>query len=370
MAELSKTEKAILELISNNPFIGQSNIAQELNLARSTIAVHITQLVSKGLLLGRGYILPTSQKVTCIGGVAFNRKYALNVAPVLGTSNPGVSSQSHGGVIRNIAENLARLDVDVSLISIVGEDESGRELLSQMRSLGVDISQVVLSNDRPTAEYVAIFDSANELVFGVASMEILDQITPAQIERSWSHISSSDWVVLDCNLPSETIEKILYLKQKADFKIAVDTVSISKAKRLPRDLSMIDILFTNRDEANSILNFGSDISGLDINELATLLRKLGSKGVVLTDGANGHIINIEEEVFATPALSSNVINVSGAGDALVAGFISKIRSGASVCEASKVGAALSALTIESEMDVRQDLSVDILNDYILQKIKD
>ena len=370
MAELSKTEKAILELISNNPFIGQSNIAKDLNLARSTIAVHITQLVSKGLLFGRGYIHPTSQKITCIGGIAFNRKFALNDIPVLGTSNPGVSSQSHGGVIRNIAENMARLDVDVCLISIVGEDESGRELLSHMRSLGVDISQVAFSNDKPTAEYVAIFDSANELVFGIASMEILDQITPAQIERSWSHISSSDWVVLDCNLPSETIKKILYLKQKENFKIAVDTVSVSKAKRLPRDLSMIDILFTNRDEANAILNFRSEISGPDIDELAILLRKLGSKGVVLTDGANGHVINIEEEVFSLLSLSSNVINVSGAGDALVAGFISKIRSGASVCEASKVGAALSALTIESELDVRQDLSVSTLNNYIAKKIKD
>lgn len=60
---------------------------------------------------------------------------------------------------------------------------------------------------------------------------------------------------------------------------------------------MIDILFTNRDEANAILNFRSEISGPDIDELAILLRKLGSKGVVLTDGANGHVINIEEEVL-------------------------------------------------------------------------
>ena len=367
LTELSKTEKSILELISNNPFIGQSDIAQELDLARSTIAVQITQLVSKGLLLGRGYILPTSQKVTCIGGIAFNRKYALDVAPVLGTSNPGVSSQSHGGVIRNIAENMARLDVDVSLISIVGDDESGRELLTLMRSLGVDTSQVAISDDKPTAEYVAIFDATNELVFGIASMEILDQITVAQIERSWSHISSSDWVVLDCNLPAETIAKILLLKQKSDFKIAVDTVSVSKAKRLPRDLSMIDLLFTNMDEAKSILDFKSGISEPDMNAVASSLRKLGCKGVVLTDGANGHIVDIEEEVFTTPTLSSDVVNVSGAGDALVAGFISKIRSGASAREASHIGAALAALTVESAMDVRQDLSVDILNDYIKEK---
>ena len=367
MAKLSKTENAILEAILNDPFISQAKIATDLNLARSTIAVQISQLIDKGLLAGRGYILPKSQKVVCIGGIAFNRKYSLSTPPVLGTSNPAISTKSYGGVIRNITENMARMDVDVCLISIIGNDESGKELRSQIRNLGVDTSQISISNDKPTAEYIAIFDDKNELVMGIASMDILDQITPKLIEDSWSSIRSSDWVILDCNLPKETIEKILEIKENAHFKVAVDTVSVSKAKRLPTDLSQIDILFTNKDEAISILGMNDTLKTYKLDKITTQLRSRGARGVVLTDGPNGHLVNIGNEAFTSPAISSNVKNVSGAGDAFVAGFISTIRSGSTVREASNMGAALSALTVESHLDVRQDLNNKLLNEYLISK---
>jgi pseudouridine kinase len=367
MAKLSKTENAILEAILNDPFISQAKIATDLNLARSTIAVQISQLIDKGLLAGRGYILPKSQKVVCIGGIAFNRKYSLSTTPVLGTSNPAISTKSYGGVIRNIAENMARMDVDVCLISIIGNDESGKELRSQIRNLGVDTSQISISNDKPTAEYIAIFDDKNELVMGIASMDILDQITPSLIEESWSSIRSSDWVILDCNLPKETIEKILEIKENANFMLAVDTVSVSKAKRLPSNLSQIDILFTNKDEAISVLGLDDNLKTYKLDEITTQLRSTGAKGVVLTDGPNGHLVNIGNEAFTSPAISSNVKNVSGAGDAFVAGFISTIRSGSTVREASNMGAALSALTVESHLDVRQDLNNKLLSEYLISK---
>ncbi len=367
MAKLSKTENAILEAILNDPFISQAKIATDLNLARSTIAVQISQLIDKGLLAGRGYILPKSQKVVCIGGIAFNRKYSLSTPPVLGTSNPAISTKSYGGVIRNITENMARMDVDVCLISIIGNDESGKELRSQIRNLGVDTSQISISNDKPTAEYIAIFDDKNELVMGIASMDILDQITPSLIEESWSSIRSSDWVILDCNLPKETIEKILEIKENAHFKVAVDTVSVSKAKRLPTDLSQIDIIFTNKDEAISILGMNDTLKAYKLDKITTQLRSRGARGVVLTDGPNGHLVNIGNEAFTSPAISSNVKNVSGAGDAFVAGFISTIRSGSTVREASNMGAALSALTVESHLDVRQDLNNKLLNEYLISK---
>lgn len=367
MAKLSKTENAILEAILNDPFISQAKIATDLNLARSTIAVQISQLIDKGLLAGRGYILPKSQKVVCIGGIAFNRKYSLSTPPVLGTSNPAISTKSYGGVIRNITENMARMDVDVCLISIIGNDESGKELRSQIRNLGVDTSQISISNDKPTAEYIAIFDDKNELVMGIASMDILDQITPKLIEDSWSSIRSGDWVILDCNLPKETIEKILEIKENAHFKVAVDTVSVSKAKRLPTDLSQIDILFTNKDEAISILGMNDTLKTYKLDKITTQLRSRGARGVVLTDGPNGHLVNIGNEAFTSPAISSNVKNVSGAGDAFVAGFISTIRSGSTVREASNMGAALSALTVESHLDVRQDLNNKLLNEYLISK---
>ncbi|MEO0910053.1 MAG: PfkB family carbohydrate kinase, partial [Pseudomonadota bacterium] len=256
--------------------------------------------------------------------------------------------------------------MDVSLISIVGDDLAGQELLHNLQLLGIDTAQINISPDGKTAEYLAIFDPSNELVMGVASMDIFDELTGDLITQSKSHIVSSDWVILDCNLPSSAINKVIQFKQQAEFHLAIDTVSISKAKRLPKDLSAIDLLFTNRDEAASILEEQQTIENANIDQVATLLRERGAQGVVITDGARGHITSIGEQSFRTPAISKRIVNVSGAGDALMAGFLYGLRSGQSPVFASHAGAAASSLTVESKYDVRPDLSEDLLNKCIMQ----
>lgn len=304
--------------------------------------------------------------MTCIGGVAYNRKFTLHAEASLATSNPAKGSQSFGGVARNIADNLARLGIDVSLISIVGDDTAGKELLGALQFLGIDTTQIAISNSGKTAEYVAIFNPDSELVLGVASMDIFDELTDEHIARSQPHIVSSDWVILDCNLQSSAIRKVLQLKQNANFRLAVDTVSAFKAKRLPQDLSGIDLLFTNRGEAGSILEDDQKALDADVSRLAKLLRDRGADGVIVTDGARGHVVDVADHSFRTPALSKDITDVSGAGDALIAGFLYGLRLGGSPVEASYAGAAASSLTVESSSDVRPDLTGQLLNERIVQ----
>jgi len=351
MSNLTKSEATILALISDNPYISQAQIAARLGVARSTVAVQITHLISKGYVLGRGYILPQTSGVTCIGGVAINRKYDVNGPAVAGTSNPADCTITQGGVVRNIAENLAGLDNSVSLLSVVGDDEAGGQLLSHARSKGIDVSQVSVLKGFATAEYVAIFDDQHELALGLANMDILDQITPDLIQKSESFIAASDWVIIDCNLPAASIAFILEMKSRCHFQLAIETVSISKAKRLPDDLSMVDILFTNPAEAQAILG-----QSMPIHDLSAGLRARGARGAVITNGAHGHLVDVGEDIFDSPALAQNVVNVSGAGDALVAGFISALRAGESLRSASCMGAAAAALTVETEQDVSDDIA--------------
>ena len=148
----------MLELITANPFAGQQEIASALGLARSTVAAHVVQLVNKGYILGRGYVLPAAKRLVCIGGAVLDRKYHARKPLIFETSNPVDGYRSFGGVARNVAENLARLEVAVSFISIVGDDDTGRSILRHLRDLGADVSQVITTTERPTAEYAAILD--------------------------------------------------------------------------------------------------------------------------------------------------------------------------------------------------------------------
>ena len=336
--------------------MAQSDLAAALGVARSTVAVQITELIAKGHILGRGYILPEADQVVCIGGAAINRKYHAKEAIIGATSNPSTSSRNFGGVARNVAESLARLRANVKLISLLGDDEAGNAISRYMVGLGVDVSQTVVSKDAVTAEYVAILDDTNELHIAVASMDAFDGIDLKVLENVWPHVASSSWVFADCNLPQQTIHALLQRKGGAAFRLAVDTVSVPKAARLPADLTAIDVLFTNVDEARAILKT-SDGSPV---ELARRLKEMGAGNVILTMGAEGHLLQTEEGTFETSSISTDPVDVTGAGDALMSGTIHGLMNGMAIEDAARIGVVLSSLTVEADLDVLPDLSPELL----------
>ncbi len=356
MQELTSSDEALLALIRKNPFMAQNDLAAALGVARSTVAVQITDLIGKGHILGRGYILPETDQVVCIGGAAINRKYHAKGTIIGATSNPSSSSRNFGGVARNVAESLARLKANVKLISLLGDDEAGNAISRYMIGLGVDVSQTVVSKDAVTAEYVAILDDANELHIAVASMDAFDGIDQKVLDNVWPHVASSSWVFADCNLPRETIHSLLQRKSGAAFRLAVDTVSVPKAIRLPGDLTAIDVLFTNVDEAKAILKTddGSPV------ELARRLHASGARSVILTMGSDGHILQAGEGTFETSSISTDPVDVTGAGDALMSGTIHGLMKGMAIEDAARMGVVLSSLTIEADLDVLPNLSPELL----------
>jgi pseudouridine kinase len=240
----------------------------------------------------------------------------------------------------------------VKLVSLVGDDEAGRAILSHLSALGVDVSQTALSLSSTTAEYVAILDKSGELHLGLAAMDAFEAITPAVLDRAWSHIASSRWTFADCNLPEDTLHALLQRKAGTECKLAVNTVSVPKALRLPGDLSAIDVLFTNAEEARALL--GSDTTAPE--KLTALLTARGAQSVVLTLGAEGHIIADRDDTHRVRGLDCDPVDVTGAGDALMAGTLYRLMRGKTLLDASHQGAVLASLTVESPFDVPPDLS--------------
>jgi pseudouridine kinase len=107
----------LYQLIRANPFISQQDLAVELRLSRSAVAGHIAGLIRERRLLGRAYVLPDKRPVMCIGAANLDRKLRTIAAMQLGTSNPATAEEVYGGVARNIAENLARLNLPTALLT-------------------------------------------------------------------------------------------------------------------------------------------------------------------------------------------------------------------------------------------------------------
>jgi pseudouridine kinase len=352
---LGSQERAVLDRLIANPFIGQQELANVLGLARSTIAAHIVQLMRKGFVLGRGYVMAQGKRIVCVGGATVDHKYHAAAPLIPGTSNPARGQRSLGGVARNVAENLARLGVATSLVTIVGDDENGRAILRHLRDIGVDTSQTISTVERPTAEYAAILDPQGSLAIGVADMDIFDLFTAAHIERIWPHLAVASWVFADCNLPADTLAGLIARKQGARFSLAIDAVSMPKGQRLPEDLSGIDLLFLNRGEARAVL--GADLTP---TKAATALRARGVQIVVLTLGAKGCVVATEQVARPVPSIRAHLVDVTGAGDAMISGTLYGMLAGERPLAAARTGTLLASMTVESEATVHPNLSAQFL----------
>ncbi|MBB6254224.1 carbohydrate kinase [Nitrospirillum iridis] len=356
----SDQERAVLDCVTANPFVSQQDMADSLGLARSTVAAHVASLTRKGLLLGRGYILPAARRVVCLGGAVLDRKYQALAPLVPATSNPVSGVRSPGGVARNVAENLARLAVPTALISIVGEDETGREILNHLRTLGVDVSQVAVTVDAPTAEYAAILGPDGDLAVAAADMRIFDLYTPALLDRAWPHLAAACWVFADCNLPADTLAALVARRRDARFQLALDAVSIPKLARLPADLSGIDLLFMNLEEANALLGT-SGATLADALVAARGLRSRGVAGAVVTLGARGTAVAGGDTAATFAAVPALPLDTTGAGDAMIAGALYRLVAGDDLPTAARMGALVGALTTESKASVHPGLSPQLLD---------
>jgi len=316
---------------------------------------------------------PPAAPVVCIGGIVVDRVVHLDGPPVGGTSNPGSVVTSPGGVARNVAENLARLGHRPALVSVIGDDPAGASLVAHARAAGVDIGGVRTEAGAVTAEYLAILAPDGELVLGVAVMAVLDALTVADVDGAWPPPpqpgAAPALVVLDCNARDTVLAHAVRRarEEAGSVRLVVVAVSAPKVTRLPADLTGIDLLFCTRDEAQAWLAgrsgpsrpAGPDgvpaVEGLADEELAARLRSAGVSAVVLTRGAAGALALDAHGLAEAPGGSVPVVDVTGGGDALVAGTVSAVVAGHPLGVAVRHGVRLAELTIGVQGAVHPDL---------------
>lgn len=290
--------------------------------------------------------------ILCIGGAAVDRTFALDAAMVAKTSNPArAQAVTFGGVAHNVAENLARLGARVSLISAVGDDAQGRELLAHASDAGIDVRGVVVDARFPTAQYLAIMEPAGDLAVGISSAQVVEAIDERRLRALLGDAPQAAYWFVDCNLGADAMSTVIACARERGVRLAVDGVSVAKIRRLPAALDGIDVAFCNNDEAASYLQ-------AEIRDAAAA-RALGDRGAeraVVTAGPRGAFAFAGAPSFV-PAARSHPINVTGAGDAFVAATVFALATGEEFAAALRLGAVAAALTIESPQSVSDDLSL-------------
>ena len=358
VTELSKKEQ-LYALIRANPFIAQQEIAAELNLSRSAVAGYIASLVRERRLLGRAYVLPSDRPILCIGAANLDRKLRAAKPLVMGTSNPAGAVESFGGVARNIAENLARMGAAVSLITAVGNDSSGRALLAQLDTVGIDTRGALTLDDAASGTYTAVLDVDGQMAVALADMALYDRITPAFLALRQQQRASASLIVADLNLTIEAIQTLQRDAAQDGVDLVIVAVSEPKMNRLPASLQGVRLLILNEGELAARL--GRVLQGdAALADACRELQAQGAQDVVVTLGARGVLFtNAAGEVEHLAAPPADVVDVTGAGDAFSAGLVLSLHGGGSdLALACRRGLQLAALTIGCRETVCPNLAPD------------
>jgi len=301
-------------------------------------------------------------KVACIGAAHIDIKAHLTGEVHNASSNPARTVRTPGGVAGNVARNLGRLGLPVTLFSVVGDDPAGRTLLGELHAASVDTSGVRRSPGPPTASYLAILDREGRLLLAAADMEVYDVLDPAWADRVGPALGEFDAWVIDANLPAATISHLIRHVGKAH--LLADPVSVAKAPRLAGALARVDVLFPDRAEALALAGLPPE-GEAPVVAAATALRRRGVRRVVVSLGSRGAYLDdgvMPRQVPALPARS--VVDVTGAGDAQIAGYVyglSRVGDGRTPID---WGMAAASLTVETIDSVRADLTPGLLADRL------
>lgn len=358
---MTNREQEILKLIKKNPMVSQNDLSEALGITRSSVAVHITNLIKKGRIAGKGYIVQDEEFITVVGGVNVDITGFPSSNLMQKDSNPGRVKISLGGVGRNIAENLVKLGVHTKLISAVGEDIYGQTVLDEARLIGLDMQDSLILKEQPTSTYMAILDENGDMDVAIAHMDIFEKISIDFIKQKKHLIENSKACVIDTNIPREVIEYILTNNKKTDFFL--DTVSTAKALKIKDLIGNFHTIKPNKIEAQ-ILSGIKINSEKDLEACAEYFLNKGVKRVFISLGEEGLYYNDGGNKSHVPAHKINVVNATGAGDAFIAALVYCHYNDFDINYSARFAMSASVLALSHEDTINPNMSVENVNRLI------
>ncbi|WP_407946651.1 carbohydrate kinase family protein [Pararhizobium mangrovi] len=288
---------------------------------------------------------PTRPCLLAIGGAHVDYRGTVAGATRPGASNPGTWRAEAGGGVLNAASSLARLGHSVRLVAPRGGDPAGEIVAEAAAAAGI-LDTPLTFLDRATPTYTAILGADGDLVVGLADMALYDRFGPKQIMRRdlRDAIAAAPAVVTDANLPGETLKALAAACAGADVPLFAIAISPAKVVRLRPVLGSLSGLFMNAAEARTLGDTGQTAPGA----LARILSEKGLARGVITFGSEGACAFDGGGCWhVPPAPLDRVADVTGAGDALAAGFVHATLAGSSTAEALRFGTAAAAFAVSS-----------------------
>ena len=285
--------------------------------------------------------------IAVIGAIFVDIKGYPSCAYIPGGRNTGNIRYVHGGVSRNIAENLGNLGLSPFFVSLVSPGGTGEDVLQRLHEHGVDTRYVKKVQDG-MGTWLAVFDNNNDVCASISHRPDLSPLLNTLQESGNELFRTSDSVLLELDMEEPVVEEVYRLKAKYGTKVyaAVSNISIALERRV--FLQHTDCFICNRQEAGIL--FSAEFSGTDPDGLARQLaeRVAGAEipAMVVTLGDEGAVwADLQGMYGVCPPQQVPVADTTGAGDAFFSGVAAGLTYGKTLPEACGIGTRLASSVI-------------------------
>jgi len=302
------------------------------------------------------------KKVLVIGSL--NMDFVVNVDKELLPGETKIANSFAlvpGGKGANQAYALGKLDADVSMIGLVGEDIYGDLLINNLKSVNVATESIQKLKDENTGNaFITVDNTGQNRIVVVSGAN--QKITKEYIDKNLDLIKESDIIVMQLEIPLDVVIYIADICKQYNKFVVLDPAPA--IPMLPQELLRnIDIIKPNETELKVI-------SGIDINSEEDIVNagkeliKKGVKNVIVTLGENGsYLINDKIQKFEAIKVSE-VIDTTGAGDSFNAGLIKSLLNDKSLEEAIQFGHIVSSLVVRKKGAQTSIPTILEVNEYI------
>ena len=258
-----------------------------------------------------------SKPVICIGAALIDDLFHATDKMLMHTTNEVTQTRTAGGVSRNIAHQLALLDLPVQLISVFGDDADGNWLKNVCVDAGIQL-EAAITGDVATGKYTAIINTDGSMFTALLTNAALHLITPTYLAEKEDLLLTAAFIMVDANISVASINWLIQFTNLHEIKMIIEPVSVPPAKKIAAvNFNGLYLITPNEDELPALCSETSTTIDEQINELLNR----GIKYIWLHKGVDGSALYKKTETLQLNAPNANVVDCTGAGDGSVSGFI-------------------------------------------------
>lgn len=267
--------------------------------------------------------------------------------------NVGRVVQVHGGVSRNVVEDIANIELKPTYVSVVDDTGIGADVVDRLRRHHVNIDYIIKTPDG-LGTWLAIFDNNGDVVASISKRPDLSRISEVLDACGDQIIKDCDSVVVEIDMEEDLLNRIFDLAEKYDKKIFAVVSNMSIAMERRDLLSKVACIVCNQQEAE--LLFSEEYEGKSVEQLEEILvekiRQANIPKMVMTLGEEGAVYaELDGEHGYTPPQKVDVVDTTGAGDSFFAGIAIGLTYGKTLSESCAIGTRLASAVIATKESV-------------------